>query len=70
LKKRSGLRPSILLRVLHAHLTHKLPIGGEVFAVVAKQLGLTERYVRDTWYAKESKPMRALLRTAEKITLA
>jgi hypothetical protein len=70
LKKRSGLRPSIILRVLHVKRPHpELPIGDEIFAIVANQLGLTTRYVRDTWYDKESKFLRALMRTAEKITL-
>jgi hypothetical protein len=70
LKKRYGLRPSILLRVLHVQRTKNLPIDDEIFAIVGKQLGVKTRYVRDIWYDKESKALRALFRTAEKITLA
>jgi hypothetical protein len=70
LKKRFGLRPSILLRVLHIQRAEKLPIGDEIFDKVGRQLGETARYVRDIWYDKESKLMRAYLRKAERITLA
>jgi hypothetical protein len=70
LKKRSGLRPGIVLRVLYVKRTQNLPIGDEVFAIVGEQLGVTTRFVRDTWYAPESKAWRTLLKTAREIVIA
>jgi hypothetical protein len=41
--------------------------GGEIFASVGKRLGVTERYVREVWYSKESKLFRDDLALHEKI---
>jgi hypothetical protein len=60
-KERARLRPIITLHVLKAQQDHNLPIGNELFAIVAKELGLTERYVRARWYDKENRLRRVLL---------
>jgi hypothetical protein len=66
LKKRAALRAPIVLGVLQVQRTQGLPIGGEIFAIVAKRVGATERFVREVWYSKESKRLRSMLELLEK----
>jgi hypothetical protein len=65
-KKRAHLRPIITFNVLQAQQIDNKPIGGELFAIVAKKLGLTERYVRDRWYDPENRDWRRMLMAMQK----
>jgi hypothetical protein len=66
LKRRSALRQPIVLRVIHVKRTQNLPLGGELFAIVGRQFGVTERYVREIWYSKESEFWRKCFALYEK----
>jgi hypothetical protein len=61
LRRRSALRPEIVMLVSHIQRTQGLPISSnsEIWADAAGQLKLSERYVRETYNDKESRPFRA-----------
>jgi hypothetical protein len=67
LKKRSCDRMLVLQCAMRLQATKNLPMGGEMYTAVAKELGLTERYVRARLYDKENKPLRQYLLSQYKI---
>jgi hypothetical protein len=66
LKKRAALREPIVLGVLQVQRTQGLPIDGEIFAIVGKRVGVSERFVREVWYSKEGRRLRGMLELLEK----
>jgi hypothetical protein len=67
LKKRSCDGMLVLQCAMRLRVTQNLPMGGELYTAVAKELRLTERYVRALLYDKQNKILRQYLLSQYKI---